>query len=87
MMRPLLAFLACAVACAAAQAPWMDARLDPAARAKALIAQMTTAEKIAMLHGPATGDCCECQSSPLCNYTGPFVRGFKARRRASAILR
>jgi hypothetical protein len=44
---------------------------DPATRARNLLVQMTTAEKISMLHGPPPGhDCCECITSPLCNYTG-----------------
>ena len=30
------------------------------ARAKALVSRMRLEEKIAMLHGPATGPCCQC---------------------------
>jgi beta-glucosidase len=36
----------------AAERPWMDRALQPDARAAALLAQMTLAEKIAMVHGP-----------------------------------
>jgi beta-glucosidase len=36
----------------AAERPWMDKRLQPAARAAALLAEMTLDEKIATVHGP-----------------------------------
>ncbi len=79
-LAPMLLLALAAASPVLARPPWMDTALSPAARAQALLAQMTTAEKISMLHGPATGDCCECATDPLCNYTGagaqaPFVRG------------
>lgn len=54
----------------AAIRPWMNTNESPATRAALLLTEMNTSEKIVMLHGPVTGDCCECNSSPLCNYTG-----------------
>ena len=62
--------------------PWMDKADPPGVRAKALLAKMSLAEKIVMLHGPAAPmPCCECHNkttgkiiSPLCAYTGERPR-------------
>eukprot|EP00759_Apiculatamorpha_spiralis_P017425 PhF_6_TR2342/c0_g1_i4/m.4193/K05349/bglX; beta-glucosidase len=43
---------------------------SPEQRAKDMLARMTLEEKVTMLHGPPSGPCCECNTSPLCNYTG-----------------
>jgi beta-glucosidase len=54
----LAAILLCGAAVAsapraiAAERPWMDKTLQPDARARALVGQMTLHEKIAMVHGP-----------------------------------
>jgi beta-glucosidase len=51
---------------------WMN-EMDPAElRATALLREMSLEEKVAMLHGPSSGSCCECdeKEGPLCNYTG-----------------
>ena len=40
-------------------------------RAKALVSRMTLEEKIAMLHGPATGPCCNCETEE-CAYGEVF---------------
>ena len=37
--------------------PWSDTKLTPEDRAKKLLAAMTQAEKLSMLHGPASGPC------------------------------
>ncbi len=50
--------------------PWSDVALGPASRAKKLLAAMTQAEKLSMLHGPATGPCCSCNTSASCAYVG-----------------
>jgi beta-glucosidase len=48
----LLCGAAVSGAASAAERPWMDKALQPDARARALLAQMTLDEKIAMVHGP-----------------------------------
>jgi beta-glucosidase len=50
--------------------PWSNLNDPPENRAKALLANMTLAEKLSMLHGPATGDCCSCNTSASCAYVG-----------------
>ncbi len=50
--------------------PWSSLRDSPDQRAQALLNNMTLDEKLAMLHGPATGSCCQCTESPLCAYVG-----------------
>eukprot|EP01050_Picozoa_sp_SAG11_P028420 SAG11_NODE_7584_length_1125_cov_1.824561_2_plen_143_part_00 len=82
-----LAPLALLVGVAAADAdtrPWMNKADPPGARAAKLLAKMSLAEKIVMLHGPdgtfpdgSKVPCCECHNkttgkiiSPLCAYTG-----------------
>jgi beta-glucosidase len=51
---------------------WMNISDSPRVRATALLREMSLEEKVAMLHGPASGSCCECdeKEGPLCNYTG-----------------
>lgn len=53
--------------------PWSDVSATPDERAAALVANMTLDEKLAMLHGPPTGKCCQCTTSPLCAYVGNVV--------------
>ena len=71
-----LLLLATADAVALAEKPWMNRADPPAARAKALLAKMTQAEKLVMLHGPvAPMPCCECHNASgiihaACAYTG-----------------
>eukprot|EP00913_Durusdinium_trenchii_P004477 g4156.t1 len=43
--------------------------LGPAERARRLVARMTVAEKLSMLHGPAGGSA-QCSVSPRCAYVG-----------------
>lgn len=50
--------------------PWSNIHDSPTDRANALLKNMTQAEKISMLHGPATGDCCSCTTSASCAYVG-----------------
>ena len=49
LITVLLAFLACCLS--QSTMPWMNKSLSPADRAKALLSEMTTEEKIFMLHG------------------------------------
>lgn len=53
--------------------PWMNKADPPSTRAKALVAEMTLTEKVAMLHGPAEGPCCQCTTSSTCAYVGNVV--------------
>lgn len=55
-----------AAAHALVQGPWSDKTMDPGARAKALVANMTMDEKLAMLHGPATSPHSQCNTSSSC---------------------
>lgn len=50
--------------------PWSDRRVSPEQRAALLLKNMTLEEKFAMLHGPATGPCCQCKTSASCAYVG-----------------
>lgn len=49
---------------------WCSDALPPADRAHALVKRMSLEEKLAMLHGPATGSCCSCNTSASCAYVG-----------------
>ena len=75
-----LLLLATADAVALAEKPWMNRADPPAARAKALLAKMTQAEKLVMLHGPvAPMPCCECHNASgiihaACAYTGNVLK-------------
>ena len=59
-----------------ADKPWMNRADPPTTRAKALLAKMSQAEKLVMLHGPvAPMPCCECHNKSgiidaACAYTG-----------------
>ena len=66
----LAAALLPTAASALADGPWSDTALSPSSRAKKLLAAMTQAEKLSMLHGPATGPCCSCNTSASCAYVG-----------------
>ncbi|KAL6059482.1 Thermostable beta-glucosidase B [Balamuthia mandrillaris] len=52
--------------------PWManPQTASPSQRAALLLQHMNLTDKISLLHGPPKGPCCECTTSPLCNYTG-----------------
>ena len=50
--------------------PWMNKNDPPEARAQAILAQMTLEEKLAMLHGPPSGPCCQCKNAATCAYVG-----------------
>ena len=50
--------------------PWSDVTATPDERAAALVKNMTLDEKLEMLHGPPTGPCCQCTTSPSCAYVG-----------------
>eukprot|EP00041_Stephanoeca_diplocostata_P020071 m.441232 g.441232 ORF g.441232 m.441232 type:complete len:765 (+) comp21468_c0_seq4:58-2352(+) len=53
--------------------PWMNRADPPDERADKLIKEMTTAEKVAMLHGPPSGPCCQCKTNASCAYVGNVV--------------
>ena len=59
--------------CALVEGPWSDTSLPPEARAAKLVEAMTMDEKLAMLHGPSTGKCCQCNTSASCAYVGNVV--------------
>lgn len=50
--------------------PWSDRNLPALERAIRLVQNMSLAEKISTLHGPATGPTGGCKSSPDCAYVG-----------------
>jgi beta-glucosidase len=56
------------------EGPWSDVTLTPDERAAALLKNMTQDEKLVMLHGPATGPCCQCTTSPTCAYVGNIAK-------------
>ena len=58
--------------------PWMDLALDPDQRASSLLAVMSLADKVSLLHGPKTGVCCECPNQSSCAYTGNVAPLFVA---------
>jgi hypothetical protein len=70
----VIALCALAVAQAApmspANRPWMNENDSPKTRASKLLAEMTLGEKLAMLHGPPTGPCCQCKGNASCAYVG-----------------
>lgn len=53
--------------------PWMNKADPPDVRAHKLIKEMTIAEKVAMLHGPPSGPCCQCKTNASCAYVGNVV--------------
>ena len=54
--------------------PWSDVSQTPDQRAETLLKEMTLDEKLAMLHGPPTGPCCQCNTSETCAYVGNIVK-------------
>jgi len=70
-MKVVFAFALTAVlgASALVTGPWSDVSAPPAQRAKLLLANMTLADKLQMLHGPPTGPCCQCKTAE-CAYVG-----------------
>ena len=68
-----LIFMLLAGATALVQGPWSDVSKTPDERAHALVSEMTLDEKLAMLHGPPTGPCCQCTTNATCAYIGNVV--------------
>ena len=66
-------FLLFAGATALVQGPWSDVSKTPDERAHTLVSAMTIDEKLAMLHGPPTGPCCQCTTNATCAYIGNVV--------------
>ena len=69
-MKSAVLLSSVALASALVEGPWSDMAATPEARAHALVANMTLDEKLTMLHGPPTGPCCQCKTSPDCAYVG-----------------
>jgi len=50
--------------------PWSNTADPPKKRAMALANKLSLDEKIAFLHGPPTGPCCQCKTAATCAYVG-----------------
>jgi beta-glucosidase len=69
-----MALIAASCAGALVPGPWSDVNDTPKKRAEELLANMTLPEKLAMLHGPPTGPCCQCTTDASCAYVGNIIK-------------